>query len=223
MIVFDAPERRIPRAGRYKGQLVPTSHLMSTLDGKAGTAELVAFAEGIGLQRRWLQHPGEHKEHFDLITQAPIDRARRAGARPWTQCDVGRLLVRKRQGMTPLHLVVVGGIGWTDRDLVERCMLERVGAHRRVLVSHTGRGHVRPEDMETEAHLSRWLVGAGELAAWVAAEHGWEARPLGFPTADQLLALVPDRYLSFGALPGSPADVAGRRAKRIGWAIDFIR
>lgn len=55
------------------------SHCMSTLLGKAGTDELVAFVTGIGLRASWIQNPGEPTEHFDLFDGA-IDRAIRAGA-----------------------------------------------------------------------------------------------------------------------------------------------
>lgn len=55
------------------------SHCMSTLLGKAGTDELVAFVTGIGLRASWIQNPGEPTEHFDLFDSA-IDRAIRAGA-----------------------------------------------------------------------------------------------------------------------------------------------
>lgn len=30
------------------------------------TEELLAMADRIGVQRRWLQHPGTPKEHFDI-------------------------------------------------------------------------------------------------------------------------------------------------------------
>jgi hypothetical protein len=42
------------------------SHLLSSLPGPSGTAELLAFAARMGLEARWLQNPGRHTEHFDL-------------------------------------------------------------------------------------------------------------------------------------------------------------
>lgn len=42
------------------------SHLLSSLPGEEGTAELLAFAGRMGIERRWLQNPGRHTEHFDL-------------------------------------------------------------------------------------------------------------------------------------------------------------
>ncbi len=42
------------------------SHMMSDLPGAEGTNELIGFAIKLGLQKRWIQYPGTHKEHFDL-------------------------------------------------------------------------------------------------------------------------------------------------------------
>lgn len=36
-------------------------HMMAT-----STAELLAMADRIGVQRKWIQHPGEWCEHFDV-------------------------------------------------------------------------------------------------------------------------------------------------------------
>jgi hypothetical protein len=41
--------------------------------------ELLAFAAALGLQAEWLQHPGTHREHFD-VTDTVRERALRAGA-----------------------------------------------------------------------------------------------------------------------------------------------
>lgn len=43
------------------------SHMMSTLGGEEGRQELVAFARRLGLQPAWIQFPGTHRQHFDLV------------------------------------------------------------------------------------------------------------------------------------------------------------
>ncbi len=48
----------------------PSSHLISTLPGEEGSAELAAFVEKIGLKRKWVQKPGTPREHFDLNERA---------------------------------------------------------------------------------------------------------------------------------------------------------
>ena len=53
----DALNRRLGRS----------SHLVSDLPGEAGTAELVAFARGIGMRATWLQKAGTPHEHFDVF------------------------------------------------------------------------------------------------------------------------------------------------------------
>lgn len=61
------------------------------------TEELLAMADTIGVARRWLQHAGTLKEHFD-ICQSKRALAIRAGAIPITQRELGlRLLALARQ------------------------------------------------------------------------------------------------------------------------------
>lgn len=43
------------------------------------TAELLAMADAIGVQRKWLQHAGTPKEHFD-VCMAKRDAALKLGA-----------------------------------------------------------------------------------------------------------------------------------------------
>jgi uncharacterized protein DUF4031 len=43
------------------------SHMMTTLEGEAGRAELVAFARRLGLKPEWIQYPGTRRQHFDLV------------------------------------------------------------------------------------------------------------------------------------------------------------
>lgn len=42
------------------------SHLLSDLPGEAGQRELLAFAERLGVDPRWIQNEGTPTEHFDL-------------------------------------------------------------------------------------------------------------------------------------------------------------
>lgn len=62
MIVMDTP-----RTDTFRGKPIRTAHLVSTLVGPDGTAELIAFATSIGMREAWIQHRGEPREHFDLM------------------------------------------------------------------------------------------------------------------------------------------------------------
>lgn len=42
-------------------------HMMTTLEGKEGTEELIAFAKKLGLKPEWIQYPGHRRQHFDLV------------------------------------------------------------------------------------------------------------------------------------------------------------
>ena len=90
MIVMDPP-----RQDTFRGRTITTAHLLSTLPGDEGTAELVAFATRIGLQERWIQHRGEPREHFDLMG-ARCDAAIRAGATVDRRL-LGLTLIQKRE------------------------------------------------------------------------------------------------------------------------------
>lgn len=57
------------------------SHLLSDQPGEAGRRELLAFAERLGIETRWLQKPGTHREHFD-VTEPTRQRALALGAVP---------------------------------------------------------------------------------------------------------------------------------------------
>lgn len=74
MIVMDPP-----RPDTFRGRKITTAHLVSTLLGAEGTAELVAFAKRIGMKEAWIQHRGEPHEHFDLMG-SKCDAAVEAGA-----------------------------------------------------------------------------------------------------------------------------------------------
>lgn len=62
MIVMDTP-----RPATFRGKRILTAHLLSTLPGGAGTAELLAFAKKLGMKAEWIQHRGGYNEHFDLM------------------------------------------------------------------------------------------------------------------------------------------------------------
>lgn len=59
------------------------------------TEELLAMARSIGLQAKWIQHPGTHKEHFD-VNLAKRAEAVRAGAKEITWMELGRLVHERR-------------------------------------------------------------------------------------------------------------------------------
>ncbi len=59
------------------------SHLLSDLPGEAGRRELLAFAERLGIEARWIQNPGTAREHFD-VTEPTRQRALALGAVPIT-------------------------------------------------------------------------------------------------------------------------------------------
>lgn len=60
------------------------------------TEELLAMAERIGVDRKWIQYAGTVREHFDIaLTKRAI--AVEAGAVEVTKRDIG-MLIRKRRG-----------------------------------------------------------------------------------------------------------------------------
>ena len=59
------------------------SHLLSDLPGEAGRRELLAFADRLGIEARWIQNPGTAREHFD-VTEPTRQRALALGAVPIT-------------------------------------------------------------------------------------------------------------------------------------------
>jgi NRPS condensation-like uncharacterized protein len=56
--------------------------------------ELLAMADRIGVSRRWLQHAGTHREHFDIALSKRA-LAVKAGAREITRSEVGELLAQR--------------------------------------------------------------------------------------------------------------------------------
>lgn len=59
------------------------------------TDELLAMADRIGVQRKWLQKPGRHDEHFD-IAMSKRKLAVEAGAVEVSMMDLGRILRARR-------------------------------------------------------------------------------------------------------------------------------
>jgi hypothetical protein len=66
------------------------SHLMADT-----TAELLEMADRIGVARRWLQHAGTDREHFDICA-AKRTLALAAGAVPVTGRELVAVMRRKR-------------------------------------------------------------------------------------------------------------------------------
>ncbi|MEH6721321.1 MAG: DUF4031 domain-containing protein [Aurantimonas endophytica] len=60
------------------------------------SAELLAMADRIGVARRWLQHAGTHREHFDIALSKRA-LAIKAGAKEITRSEVGELLALRRE------------------------------------------------------------------------------------------------------------------------------
>jgi|TARA_R100001143_G_scaffold12558_4_gene13797 hypothetical protein len=58
--------------------------------------ELLAMADKIGVQRKWLQKAGTHHEHFDIaLTKRKL--AVEAGAMEVTRLELGKILRAKRE------------------------------------------------------------------------------------------------------------------------------
>lgn len=58
--------------------------------------ELLQMADRIGVQRKWLQHAGTHREHFD-IAMSKRRLAVNAGAVEVTRLQLGRILRERRE------------------------------------------------------------------------------------------------------------------------------
>jgi hypothetical protein len=74
--------------GRYRG--IQMCHMIAD-----STEELLAMVDRIGVQRRWIQHAGTDREHFD-IAQTKRALAVRAGAQEITMRELGRIIRAKR-------------------------------------------------------------------------------------------------------------------------------
>lgn len=82
------------------------AHMISTLPGAEGTAELLAFAARLGLKAAWLQKRGQPDEHFDVMRGA-IERAKAAGV-PVLDRLAFVNHIRTKRGQEPLPRVANG-------------------------------------------------------------------------------------------------------------------
>ena len=58
--------------------------------------ELLAMADRIGVQRKWIQYPGTYREHFDIaLTKRAL--AVKAGAKEITQREYGLAVIARRK------------------------------------------------------------------------------------------------------------------------------
>lgn len=84
------------------------------------TGELLAMADRIGVDRKWIQYPGSHREHFDIaLTKRP--EAVTAGAREITWREAGlvtrwrrREAARGLKPPMPIEQIVALGRGAVD-------------------------------------------------------------------------------------------------------------
>ncbi|MFE6508068.1 DUF4031 domain-containing protein [Nocardioides sp. NPDC057764] len=89
MTVYVDDMRSLARVGRVTGRW---SHLFADTHD-----ELERFARSLGLAPAWIQHPGTHREHYDL-TEAKRAQAVRLGAHEISYLrDVPRLLENRKQ------------------------------------------------------------------------------------------------------------------------------
>ena len=61
------------------------------------TEELCAMATKLGLRPEWIQKPGTKQEHFD-ISQSKRAEALRFGVTPITAVELGRMIIKRRNG-----------------------------------------------------------------------------------------------------------------------------
>jgi hypothetical protein len=62
--------------------------------------ELLDMADKIGVQRKWIQHPGTNKEHFD-ICMSKRAKAIKLGAKEVTQKEIVKLRFYKIEPIKP--------------------------------------------------------------------------------------------------------------------------
>lgn len=92
------------RPARITGRPAKWSHLLADT-----SEELAAFAARLGLRPEWLQHPGTHREHYD-VTETVRTEAIRLGAKPISYIrETGALLARKRAAHPPTPASEGGG------------------------------------------------------------------------------------------------------------------
>lgn len=59
------------------------------------TEELLDMADKIGVNRKWIQHAGTYREHFDICLQKK-SRALDLGAKAITYRELGQMTIDKR-------------------------------------------------------------------------------------------------------------------------------
>jgi hypothetical protein len=64
------------------------------------TEELIAMADAIGVQRKWIQAAGTYREHFDICLTKRA-KAVKCGAKEVSQGELGRILRTRREGVRP--------------------------------------------------------------------------------------------------------------------------
>lgn len=98
---FDEPAMH---GARLRGKPVVSAHLMAD-----STEELVTFAASIGLVRKWIQHEGDVKEHFDLMGEGKCDLAQQRGAERLDRQEfVRRYRLRRALHRAALDAILVG-------------------------------------------------------------------------------------------------------------------
>lgn len=84
----------LTKMGEFKrrgGGVMKMSHMVAD-----STEELIAMAEKIGVNRRWIQKAGTHWEHFD-VAMAAREKAVQAGAVPVTMRELSMFCTRRRK------------------------------------------------------------------------------------------------------------------------------
>lgn len=83
------------RPANLTGRPARWSHLMA--DGPYAHDQLMQAALDLGLRPEWIQHPGTHREHFDVTETVRQDAIARGIATPISYPrGTGELLARKR-------------------------------------------------------------------------------------------------------------------------------
>lgn len=94
MTVYVDNMRRPARPIGYRGRPATWSHMLAD-----NHEELEAMARALCLSPAWLQHPGTHREHYD-VTDTVRRAAIRLGAIPISYPrDTAKILDQKRRGV----------------------------------------------------------------------------------------------------------------------------
>lgn len=82
------------------GRHCRSTHLISTVPGKPGRVELLAFAKRLGLRQQWLQRIGTEFEHFDVMGGKRIAGAAALGAKEVDRHRLIEIVRAKREAKT---------------------------------------------------------------------------------------------------------------------------